>query len=306
MKQPRILMQGNLVLAVDMSPCRGNPEPSPRGEIKGFSAASRKRMIQQCARMGNAVPVFVTLTYGAEWPACPSVWKSHLDTWWKRVIRKHPDCAAIWRLEPQERGAPHYHLLIYRKTGKRPFLPFEWVAKSWAKVTDGDASACSRVEALKSHRGGMFYAAKYCAKLGDGSLPDGWEKVGKHWGILSKANLPYPPQHEMVIHSKLEQSACLYAMADAFKASFLASATAQYEADRATAGIGHKLALMDWDAIRSDNEYFGNTATFYGTGEDFLAALSSKLASIEIHLAARTGRPVRLVRKDIDTRLASV
>ena len=297
-------MQGNLILAVDLVPSKGNPNPSPRGEIKGFSKASRKRMIRECARLGSAIPIFVTLTYPKDYPSDPSQWKRDLDSWWKRAKRKDASLSAIWRLEPQERNAPHYHLLIYRKDGKRPFLPHQWVSASWAAVTNGNSDSCSRVEALKSHRGGMFYAAKYCAKLGDGSVPGGWEKVGKHWGKLNVSMLPFPPQHEMILHSQLEQSACLFAMSDAYKASLINSLTAQYEDDPKTQGHGVYLAEKDWEIMKKENEFLGNTGTFFGTAEDFISRMSLKMRELDFRIAEKTGKPLCAVRRDIDKRLA--
>lgn len=296
-------MQGNLVLTVDVSPCRGNPDPPKRGEIAGFSKASRKRMIRDCARLGRAVPIFVTLTYGSEWPPDASQWKRDLDTWWKRCLRLQGDLSAIWRLEPQERGAPHFHLLIYQSTGKAPFLPHQWVADSWASVTSGDPSACSRVEALRSHRGGMFYAAKYCAKLGDGQVLEGWENVGKHWGKLNAKRLPFPPQHEMVLHSSMEQAAAIFTMSDSYKASFIARMAAEYEKAGEEQGA-HFLAEKEWHRLRSENQFFGNTGTFFGTAEDFLCKLSSKMLEIEFHLAQGTGKPASAIRRDVDKLLA--
>lgn len=300
------MIQGNLVLAEDVSPCRGNPEPPIRGKVQGFSPASRKRMIRDCARMGQAIPIFVTLTYPEIWPSDPSVWKVHLDTFWKRVIRKNPQMGSFWRLEPQERFAPHYHLLIYQKNGRQPFLPKKWIADSWAEITNGNPSACSRVESLKSHRGGMFYAAKYCAKLPDGEYPEEWGFAGKHWGKLSKANLPWAKQYEMVLHSHMEQNAALFAMADAYKNAYITARTSKYIKD----GLDHLTALhvaeIDWKQAKEENEHLGNTTTFFGTGEEFLARLSCKLSVMDDALSLATGKPLKRVRLEVDKFLAAI
>lgn len=298
-------MQGNLVLAYDVSPCRGNPEPSPRGEIHGFSRASRKRMIRDCAKMGKAIPIFATLTYPDVWPADPAVWKSDLATWWKRVTRKKPSLGAFWRLEPQKRFAPHYHLLIYDKSGKRPFLPKKWIADSWAEITNGNPAACSRIESLKSHRGGMFYAAKYCAKLPEGEYPEGWDNAGKHWGKLSVNNLPWAPQYEMVLHSSLEQKATLFAMADAYKRSVTGSIAAGYEKDGLSPNEALYLAEKEWAAMKAENEHLGNTASFFGSGEDFLSLMSAKLADLDYEFSKLTGKFPARARRQFDKLLAN-
>jgi hypothetical protein len=298
------VIQGNLVLAEDVSPCRGNPEPPIRGKVQGFSRASRKRMIRDCAKMGKAIPIFVTLTYPAEYPADPSQWKRDLDTWWKRVIRKNPEMSAFWRLEPQERFAPHYHLLIYQKSGKQPFLAKEWIAKSWAKITNGNPAACSRVESLRSHRGGMFYAAKYCAKLPDGEYPDEWGFAGKHWGKLNAKNLPWAKQFEMVLHSHMEQNATLFAMADAYKNAFITASAAKYVKTGMDGSEAYYVACGEWEQAKLENEHLGNTTTFFGTGEDFLSLLSGKLALMDEALAQVTGRSRVRTRLNVDKLLA--
>jgi hypothetical protein len=292
------------VLAEDVSPCRGNPEPPIRGKVQGFSRASRKRMIRDCAKMGKAIPIFVTLTYPAEYPADPAQWKTDLATWWKRVIRKNPEMSAFWRLEPQERFAPHYHLLIYQKSGKQPFLAKKWIAESWAKVTNGNPAACSRVESLRSHRGGMFYAAKYCAKLPEGEYPDEWGFAGKHWGKLNAKNLPWAKQFEMLLHSHMEQNATLFAMSDAYKNSYVTSSAAKYEKSGMDSCEAHYLASKDWDEAKKENEHLGNTATFFGTGEDFLSLLSNKLCIMDEALSKVTGKSRIRTRLDVDKLLA--
>ena len=293
--RPRIVMQGNLTLAVDVSPSRGNPNPPIRSEIKGFSKASRKRMIQQCAKMGGAVPVFLTLTYGSKYPADPSMWKRHLDSFGKRLVRYDPNLSAIWRLEPQKRGAPHYHLLIYHTNGKAPFVPKKWVAKAWSAVL-GDYSdanhlaAGTRIESLRTSRGAAFYVAKYCAKLPDDEdFPKEWDRAGRLWGSFNKKCLPVAKQHEMLLHSEMEQSATLFAMKDCYKKAFLSTKAKSYEKSGMPPEIAHKLAEDDWKEALEDNEHFGNTVTFFGDAEDFIKELSFKIFFLESRLSSTRG-----------------
>lgn len=291
---PRLVIQGNLILAKDVSPKRGNPEPVQRGNVKGFSKASRKRMIQQCAKMGKAIPVFLTLTYGKDYPSDPAEWKSHLATWGKRLVRLDSELSAIWRLEPQKRGAPHFHLLIYRSDGKKPFVCKDWIAKSWSSVLGEYSSsehlkAGTRIESLRSSRGAAFYVAKYCAKLPeDDEFPPEWDRAGRLWGSFNKKKLPEAKQHEMILHSALEQKATLFTMKDAYKRAFLRSATVKYEKN----GFedASERAENDWECAIRENEYLGNTTTFYGTAEDFLRDLSAKVGFMELILAAKQGR----------------
>lgn len=58
------------------------------------------------------LPNFVTLTYPAKFPTVSRA-KRDLKVFQQRLIRRFPGSGGIWKLEPQERGAPHYHLLIW-------------------------------------------------------------------------------------------------------------------------------------------------------------------------------------------------
>jgi len=156
----------------------------PRGEVRGFSFQSRKRLIDllhQVDRAAVDVPLFVTLTYPAEWPADWKEYKRHLKAWVLRLRRAYPDASVIWRLEYQKRGAPHYHVLVFGI----PFLPIEWVSSSWFEVVgSGDVrhlAAGTQVARVLTWRGASYYCAKYLGKVqsGDG-IPTGriWGKSG--------------------------------------------------------------------------------------------------------------------------------
>lgn len=132
--------------------------------------------------------LFVTLTYPANWPGSWSTWKRHLDTWLKRTRRRLPAAAGAWKLEPQTRGAPHFHLLVVGAS----FMAKDWLSRSWYEVVgSGDPkhlAAGTNVQLAHSHRGVVAYAAKYTAKHQE--LPDSWQGgVGRWWGIFNRAGL---------------------------------------------------------------------------------------------------------------------
>lgn len=219
------------------------PSPFPamergkRSVITSFSWDSRKRLMNLMASMDDSrKALFVTLTYGESWPGEPLVWKRHLDSFWKAVARRYPGASAVWKLERQARGAPHYHLLVWGV----PFLPHEWAAAVWGRVT-GDESAKHlaagvEVRALRSHRGAMHYTAKYVAKVDDFGLAElaraeaeaaevvraggvstvdfaeerarllerlgPWVKVGRWWGVLGRESLPLAPERSYPLPSE--------------------------------------------------------------------------------------------------------
>lgn len=164
---------------------------APRGAIKGFSAAARKRLIELLASINRTalerLPLFVTLTYPATWPEDPHVWKEHLDAWLKRLRRQFERTTVIWKLEFQSRGAPHFHLLVF---GPRWIDP-KWLSRTWFQiVASGDErhlQAGTKVEFIRSWKGVMFYASKYLAKKTQENIP---AFPGRFWGVSFRVYLP--------------------------------------------------------------------------------------------------------------------
>lgn len=176
-----------------------------RGRIEGFSSGARRRLMRYVARLKQDVkPLFVTLTYPSEFSRSYKEWKNDLDKLARRFHTKYPGGAFIWRLEPQKRGAPHYHLLVYGVVSGGEFI--EWCHKAWYEsVKSGDLRHLAHgvhVEALRSPRGVRSYVSKYIAKKQtlqpdfskgvqqDGSEVVDWNQVGRWWGVRYQHNLP--------------------------------------------------------------------------------------------------------------------
>ena len=137
-----------------------------RGSVRGFTKASRHRMLQffqTIDREKCGMPLFVTLTYPGEWPGNAKWWKRDLEVWLARLKRARPGAWAVWRLEPQRRGAPHYHLLVFGLA----VLAKEWLSRTWFEVVgSGDQRhlrAGTQVQRVESWRRVIGYAAKYLA-----------------------------------------------------------------------------------------------------------------------------------------------
>ncbi len=162
-----------------------------RGKVKEFSGGSRRRLMRLLASINRlrliSLPVFVTLTYPGAWSDDAASWKRDLEVWLNRLRRRAPEASAVWRLEFQRRGAPHFHLLVFGVAE----LPKDWVARSWFEVVGSrdmaHLAAGTRVERVRSWRGVMSYAAKYMGKRG--SAPSG-EPVGRFWGVHNRQGLP--------------------------------------------------------------------------------------------------------------------
>jgi hypothetical protein len=177
------------------SPISARPGPGGRrGRIKMFSRASARRLARYILSLDEPPALFATLTYPARY-STPQEAKVHMHTFSKRFRRKFPSCWFVWHLEPQRRGAPHFHLAM---GGPLPRLAWfrRWISLAWYQVVgSGDERhyrAGTNVEKVTSHRGLVAYLCKYLAKPVE-TLPEGWQTPGRWWGIVGRGNLPPRP-----------------------------------------------------------------------------------------------------------------
>jgi hypothetical protein len=169
------------------------PERASRGAASTLSKASRKRLLRKLASIDHdklkCMPLFVTLTYPGQYTDDHKQWKRHLDNICKRLQRRYPAAAIVWKLEPQQRGAPHFHLLLFNV----PWVDYQWIAQGWYEVVGSNdpkhLAAGTEIRRVRSWRGVLSYAAKYVAKVHE-DLPPGWENIGRIWGIRGAKNLP--------------------------------------------------------------------------------------------------------------------
>jgi hypothetical protein len=165
-----------------------------RGEITEFSERSRQRLRIKIAMVCRAeLPYFCTLTYPGEWIWDAKLWKRHLKIFSQRFQRRFPTGSFIWKLEFQERGAPHFHPFIWgipEFEGLRAVIDF--VSEAWFEVVgSGDEKhlkAGTSVERMRTSAGAMRYVSGYASKT-DQTRPG--HKVGRYWGVVAKDNIPW-------------------------------------------------------------------------------------------------------------------
>lgn len=130
---------------------------------------------------------FVTLTYPERYPDDGRVWKKHLRAFLRRLERRGLQ-GAVWRLEFQERGAPHFHLLLVFVDKVDLSWLREYVSVAWYEVVgSGDEKhflAGTNCQQVRVGRGLMSYIAKYLAK----EAVDG-VAVGRRWGVVGELPL---------------------------------------------------------------------------------------------------------------------
>lgn len=180
-----------------INPYAGQKRDWTRGKVKKFSKRSRTRLMRTLAKINRRkLPLFVTLTYPSEFPNDYQIYKDDLRKFFKRLQYRYPDFAAIWKLEFQKRGAPHYHLLVW---GLSIYCK-QLISLLWYQVVgSGDPKhllAGTQVQKIRSWRGVMAYASKYMGKL----ETDASGLSGRFWGISGRGCIPWSAIEEYDVY----------------------------------------------------------------------------------------------------------
>lgn len=181
------------------------PHNHKRGIIRVFSRASRRRLMRFMARLKTRKirATFITLTFSG-WPTNEEA-KNALKRFTMRLRRAFPQCSGVWRMEFQERGAIHFHLLLF----KLPFWKQEVLQRVWEACTR-EVRSIVDIRLVHGARSIMSYIAKYIAKpderteitsLEDGSYQHGSAGglSGRFWGWINKELLPLGQKYEGVL-----------------------------------------------------------------------------------------------------------
>lgn len=192
------------------APATGEHPPTPQGEeqrITGFSEDSRRRLRRKLHSIRrDAEGVFLTLTYQHTTPT-PQKAKDHLDAFWKRLERWMNEegvgrISCVWKMEPQERGVPHFHMIVYGAT----YIDAQEVSRLWHEVTDEvdhrHRKAGVDVERAVNRDGKLSaYLAKYMDETyREWPHPNGCPYTGRWWGVRGRDHLPRAPWDEAPIY----------------------------------------------------------------------------------------------------------
>lgn len=176
-----------------------------RGNVTEFSSQSRVRLFRLIARLrtpehkGYRSKVsFVTLT--TREVLHPRVFKLFLFRLFRRMRRKFPGTAIIWRLEYQKRGAPHAHCILYNA----PYIDKKALQEVWGAIV-GEPEPFTRIEMVRAYKSLCAYVGKYVAKMsGDSGFnsvtysdrvenlsADELKSAGRVWGVYNRSALPF-------------------------------------------------------------------------------------------------------------------
>jgi hypothetical protein len=145
--------------------------------------------------------VFAGITYPEEFPAPEGhgVYKGHMRAFMARSRRKYPSVSWFWKLEFQERGAAHFHLIVFGLgAGDAALSEWEkWSKNAWFEIVgSGDQGEFGHKfrgvmsERVRSRGGVVGYLAAYLEK-GDQTRPGDF--TGRYWGKHNESCLPLAP-----------------------------------------------------------------------------------------------------------------
>jgi hypothetical protein len=156
-----------------------------RGEIEVFSRASRRRLFRELHKLIFKTVTFITLTYPSEFPVACKVYKANLKEYRRRFEIKWGAARAIWRLEFQKRGAPHFHIMYL----DLPFIPvweiawmWKCVCHTWDMAHEVNGVDLKLITDAREGRLIAQYLSKYIAKVDERSGKHDREHTGRWWG----------------------------------------------------------------------------------------------------------------------------
>lgn len=179
---------------------------------------------------------FVSLTYHDVWPEEREAFKGQL---WRFLAAVEYRCGAMlgdmWRLEAQQRGAPHYHLLFVWQKGRRiPEQTFRnELTGLWQRIvgTEGDYSHWLHgvhVRDVEPH-GGMArllnYIVKEMSKVSQNADETPW---GRLWGC--RGDIPFVEGEQVELSEADWQAFCerVHSLARAEQSWYLRAITSDW------------------------------------------------------------------------------
>jgi hypothetical protein len=132
------------------------------------------------------------LTYPSEYPEDPKQCKRHLEALRKRLERAYGPFSGFWRLGIQQRGAWHFHLLLFVPPSfgsvveLRNFIAYSWY-EICGELSEDHLQAGTHVKEISNWKSATSYMEKYVAK--PEYFPEGVQ-TGRVWGVWNEEMLP--------------------------------------------------------------------------------------------------------------------
>jgi hypothetical protein len=157
----------------------------------------------------------VTLTYPSVFPKDGKVVKAHLERFYARWKRYYGAPKGMWKLEFQQRGAPHFHCFVGLPEAEDELRA--WLLEAWyGCVESGDERHLFNGVDISVWRWGTLgqnrskvgmYFARHGAKgwrSYQNELPPGYTSPGRWWGVWGRSAGFVPVEQEVVFDSRAE------------------------------------------------------------------------------------------------------
>jgi len=183
-------------------PCKP-PKIAKRGKVRGFSFKSRARLRETILTKdieGHELHGLCLTLPGGQMPENHiELFRKAFDAWRHRFARKHPTAGAVWRVELQQRKAPHLHLLVWLSPSDKVsgFLARSEIARDWCYCVmaagwpfDGSDGVSNFIEhgtlwsEVATRASALRYLCDHASKHKQAQL--GWQ--GRQWGVISAPN----------------------------------------------------------------------------------------------------------------------
>jgi hypothetical protein len=192
-----------------------------RGQITGFSADSRERLLRRAVSLSWEEAVgaggigMVTFTYPDVFPTDGRVAKAQLKCMYERWRTRYSKPKGMWKMEFQRRGAPHFHCFVGLPRPEDELGG--WLLRQWYEVVgSGDEHHLFHGVDISRWRWGSLgesrarvgeYFARHGAKgwqSYQNRVPDGYVSPGQFWGVwgLKPVIIRIPLQRDEYWHQR--------------------------------------------------------------------------------------------------------
>ena len=158
-----------------------SPENTPpertEFDIKGFSKKSRKHLFEIFNKLNYSkygIPLFLSATWHYDAPDNMKQIKSFLEKYRQMLDRHFNKFHYIWKLEYQQRGVPHFHILLFPLNPTEKFYSVEnekFIKDKWNKLKVCKCIHCKnysmKVIECRTRKMSIAYISKEIAKVED-------------------------------------------------------------------------------------------------------------------------------------------
>jgi len=173
------------------------PQTTPperfENDIKNFSQKSRRHLFDIFNKINYSsygVPLFLSLTWHYDNPTSRHSIKLFLKLFRQRLERIFPPFHYVWKFEYQERGTPHFHIMLLPLNHSTVFYSKEKeeeIKKHWNDLKTCKCKFCKKYSAhvvkVSTYQMALSYIAKEIAKVQENYLD---HDLGRIWGTSQK------------------------------------------------------------------------------------------------------------------------